>query len=98
MHFASTSIGQGAAAALPICAYFLKKVYADKKLGYSPNERFEIPEGLKTSRTGDRYHRTSENGDAEGDVDETPEVAPGEVTQGGADDHESAGGAQAAAE
>lgn len=98
VHFASGAIGQGAAAALPICAYFLKKVYADKKLGYSPNERFEIPEGLKTSRTGDRYHRTSEDGDAEGDVDETPEVAPGEVTQGGADDHESAGGAQTASE
>ncbi|MGN1256198.1 MAG: hypothetical protein ACI4UA_03430, partial [Bacteroidaceae bacterium] len=33
-------------AALPISAYFLKKVYADKSLGYSQDEDFDIPAGF----------------------------------------------------
>ncbi len=45
VHFISTSIGQGASTALPIWAIFMKKVYADKKLGYSQNEKFEKPNG-----------------------------------------------------
>ena len=40
IHFISTSIGQGAAAALPIWAAYMKKVYADKSLGYSLDEKF----------------------------------------------------------
>ena len=43
IHFASTSQGQGAAAALPIWAYFMKLVYADKRLGYHANAKFDIP-------------------------------------------------------
>lgn len=46
IHFASMAIGQGANAALPISAYFLKKVYADKSLGYSQEEDFDIPAGF----------------------------------------------------
>ena len=44
IHFNSTANGQGAAAALPIWALFMKKVYADKSLGYSQDEKFDIPE------------------------------------------------------
>lgn len=40
IHFASTGIGQGAAAALPIWAYYMKRVYADSRLGYSPRDEF----------------------------------------------------------
>ena len=40
IHFASTGIGQGAAAALPIWAYYMKRVYADNRLGYSPRDEF----------------------------------------------------------
>lgn len=43
IHFNSTSVGQGAAAALPICALFLKKVFHDGSLGYSPSQEFDIP-------------------------------------------------------
>ncbi len=35
--------GQGAAAALPIAAMFLQKVYKDASLGYDPNAQFNIP-------------------------------------------------------
>lgn len=44
IHFDATSIGQGAAMALPVWAYYMKAVYADKSLGYSPNSKFNIPE------------------------------------------------------
>jgi penicillin-binding protein 1A len=43
VHFASMATGQGANSALPIAAYFLQKVYADSRLGYSQAEDFDIP-------------------------------------------------------
>ncbi|MDF9831645.1 transglycosylase domain-containing protein [Parabacteroides sp. PF5-6] len=36
--------GQGASMALPIYGLFMQKVYADKTLGYSEDEKFDIPE------------------------------------------------------
>lgn len=44
IHFDSTRMGQGANMALPIWAYYMKKVFADSSLGYDPNEKFDIPE------------------------------------------------------
>ena len=44
IHFNSTSIGQGASAALPVVGRFLKKVFADKSLPYDENARFNVPE------------------------------------------------------
>ena len=44
IHFDNASLGQGAHAALPIWAYFMKKVFADRSLGYSEEEKFDIPE------------------------------------------------------
>lgn len=44
IHFDSTRMGQGANMALPIWAYYMKKVFADKSLGYDLNEKFDIPE------------------------------------------------------
>ncbi len=46
IHFVSTSTGQGAAVALPIWAMFMKKVYADKTLPYSPDIKFNIPDSF----------------------------------------------------
>ena len=43
IHFDSTSMGQGATMALPIWAYFMKKVYADRALGYDINATFDLP-------------------------------------------------------
>jgi penicillin-binding protein 1A len=45
VHFTNMSYGQGAAAALPIWAYFLQKVYADKSLGIDPDKDWEMPAG-----------------------------------------------------
>ena len=43
IHFDATSIGQGANMSLPVWAYYMNKVYADKSLGYDPNEKFDLP-------------------------------------------------------
>lgn len=40
IHFQSTSLGQGAAAALPIWGMYMKKVYDDPELGYDKNATF----------------------------------------------------------
>ena len=44
IHFDNLREGQGANMALPIYALFMQKVYADKTLGYSEEEVFDIPE------------------------------------------------------
>lgn len=44
IHFDSMRMGQGATMALPIWAYFMKKVYRDKTLPYSPDVTFDVPE------------------------------------------------------
>lgn len=44
IHFDRLAEGQGASMALPIYALYMQKVYADKTLGYSEEESFEIPE------------------------------------------------------
>ena len=48
VHFSSMSYGQGAAAALPICGLFLKKVFADdvvkKRYGISLSDKFPVPD------------------------------------------------------
>ena len=46
IHFDNMSDGQGAAMALPIWGLYMKKVFADKSLGYSQEDTFEIPEGF----------------------------------------------------
>jgi penicillin-binding protein 1A len=46
IHF-NTMEGQGANVALPVYALFMKKVYADKELEYSENEKFDVPEEYK---------------------------------------------------
>ncbi|MDR0547315.1 MAG: transglycosylase domain-containing protein [Dysgonamonadaceae bacterium] len=44
IHFTSMNEGQGARAALPVMGIFLKKVFADASLGYSPTQSFSVPE------------------------------------------------------
>lgn len=43
IHFNTMALGQGARAALPIYGSYMQKVYADRKLPYSQDTRFEIP-------------------------------------------------------
>lgn len=42
-HFWSTGEGQGAKMALPIWGIFMKKIYADKTLNITPEDKFEKP-------------------------------------------------------
>ena len=44
IRFTSMTYGQGAAAALPIWAQYMKQIYADESLGYSQTEEFSISE------------------------------------------------------
>jgi len=44
--FHSEALGQGAAAALPIWALFMRRVYADKSLNIDPNKRFKQPDNF----------------------------------------------------
>lgn len=46
IHFGRMTYGQGTAAALPIWAMYMKKVYDDPTLGYDQQERFKLPEGF----------------------------------------------------
>ncbi len=46
IHFDSMLYGQGASMALPVWGLYMQKVYADKALGYSQEETFQIPEGF----------------------------------------------------
>lgn len=43
IHFDNMSMGQGATMALPIWAYFMRKVYRDITLGYSDKATFGLP-------------------------------------------------------
>jgi penicillin-binding protein 1A len=46
LHFSSLAQGQGAAAALPIWAYFMKKVRNDPKSGIDKDAKFVAPQGF----------------------------------------------------
>lgn len=45
IHFNSMAFGQGARAALPIYGLYMQKVYADSKLPYSQDAKFQFPQG-----------------------------------------------------
>lgn len=47
LRFRSQALGQGSAAALPIWAIFMKKVYSDKSLGIETKAKFTPPEGFQ---------------------------------------------------
>ena len=68
IHFDRMEFGQGAAAALPIYGLYMQKVYADKSLGYTEHEEFDIPEeysdpcGNKSSRTSSKNEENYDTG------------------------------------
>lgn len=53
IHFDSMSMGQGATMALPIWAYYMQKVFADRSLGYDPEAHFELPDGYNPCHSQD---------------------------------------------
>lgn len=64
IHFDRITEGQGAAMALPIYGLFMQKVYADKRLGYTEDENFEVPEEYTDpcAQKNERVRRQSSSG------------------------------------
>ncbi len=60
IHFDTMTYGQGASMALPIWAIYMNKVYADKSLGYSQEEKFVFPEGFDPCN--DNFDTSGEGG------------------------------------
>lgn len=69
IRFYSTATGQGAATALPVWALYMKKVYADKALGYSSSEPFDIPSDFQSCDEGIGF-TLNEGGDSTAVADE----------------------------
>ena len=63
VHFRNIKLGQGANTALPIWALYMKKVYADKSLGISQKDMFDIlpPEKLKVELDCEKYRKLHSN-------------------------------------
>lgn len=53
IHFDSGSLGQGATMALPVWAYYMQQIYADKTLPYDPKALFDIPKGFDFCASSD---------------------------------------------
>lgn len=67
IHFNSTAIGQGSASALPVWALYMRRVYADKSLGYDPVRDFDKPESVSkgTHHSGGGHGEDASGGDGE---------------------------------
>jgi len=53
IHFDSMKMGQGATMALPIWAYFMRRVFADARLGYSEDTKFGLPDDFNPCAAND---------------------------------------------
>ena len=70
VHFDSMRMGQGATMALPIWAYYMKKVYADRTLPYSPEATFGLPEGYDPCSGGESGEDDMQEVNGEMEIDE----------------------------
>ncbi|MDR2232760.1 MAG: transglycosylase domain-containing protein [Tannerella sp.] len=61
IHFDTMGEGQGARMALPVYGLFMQKVYADKTLGYSDTENFDVPNNETFDCTPSGNVETSNN-------------------------------------
>lgn len=50
IHFDNLAEGQGASMALPIYALYMQRIYRDTTLGYSEDEKFDIPEWFEQAK------------------------------------------------
>lgn len=69
IHFSTTARGQGAVTALPIWATYMRRVYADRALGYDAERDFEKPVLVDND-----IFDTDEESEAEGATNETSGV------------------------
>lgn len=70
LRFQSTALGQGAAAALPIWGYFMKRVYADKSIGVRPDAHFASPEHFDDCEVEGMSSQVPINGEFERDAND----------------------------
>ena len=84
IHFDRMSDGQGASMALPIWGIYMNKVYADKTLPYSQEERFDIPKGWDPC-LGQIFTMTEEGDTIMLKNNDSQQVTPS-ATSGGFDD------------
>lgn len=84
IHFDRMSDGQGASMALPIWGIYMSKVYADKTLPYSQEERFDIPKGWDPC-LGQIFTMTEEGDTIMLKNNDSQQVTPS-ATSGGFDD------------
>jgi penicillin-binding protein 1A len=63
IHFQYITLGQGAALALPIWGLYMQKVYADPKLPYSRDAKFERPNNISVELDCDEYNKNFLGGD-----------------------------------
>lgn len=73
VRFRAMAFGQGAAAALPVFALFMKKVYGDAKLGYDTKAKFDLPEDF--SPCSDAYDGLGESYDRDF-LEDVPSAEP----------------------
>lgn len=70
IHFDSMRNGQGASTALPIWANYMKKVYADRTLGYSQKDTFDLPYGYDPCANLDYSSESAGAGQSAEEVEE----------------------------
>ena len=63
IHFDTMRMGQGATMALPIWAYYMRSVFADKELGYREDAAFELPKGYDPCGAPADSTSTADTGD-----------------------------------
>ena len=65
IHFNTMALGQGARAALPVYGLYMKRVYADPKLKYRQDAKFDVPEGVSICGGAEFYTHVESDEPAE---------------------------------
>ena len=73
IHFESMTYAQGAAAALPVFALYMKKIYADPTIDITEQDQFDVPGGFDPCR-GEDYFDDEEDEDSGDDGDDEFEI------------------------
>ncbi len=74
IHFESMAYAQGAAAALPVFALYMKKIYADSSLGISQTDQFDLTPGFDPCQGEEFMDEDEFAGEEDGDLDTFEEV------------------------
>ncbi len=80
IHFESMTYAQGAAAALPIFALYMKKVYADPSLGIKQSDQFDLRPDFDPCQE-ENEDGEEEDGEEEADADAELEASVAEILE-----------------